>query len=232
MLMPMNVKVSNPKLSQNLLPTFFRNAQVRPLVSVDDAIFSPCAYLLQKFAVLFADMEGFTAWSSVRDPASGMCRDISLRMQSRQSLRQGQTNIVFSDFAVEVFHLLETVYSAFDEIADKRGVFKVETVGDSYVAVCGCPEKRKDHAVVMARFANDCCRRVATVLTRLEVDLGPDTSSLHFRFGLHSGPVTGGVLRGQRARFQLFGDTVNTAARIEGSTFRVALYTFVRLVCP
>lgn len=40
----------------------------------------------------------------------------------------------------------------------------------------------------------------------LEVELGPETSALGFRFGLHSGPVTGGVLRGQRARFQLFGD--------------------------
>ena len=47
--------------------------------------------------------------------------------------------------------------------------------------------------------------------------MGPGTADLGFRFGLHSGPVTGGVLRGDRARFQLFGDTVNTAARIESS---------------
>jgi hypothetical protein len=49
----------------------------------------------------------------------------------------------------------------------------------------------------------------------LEVTLGPDTGDLLLRIGLHSGPVTGGVLRGERARFQLFGDTVNTTARIE-----------------
>jgi class 3 adenylate cyclase len=52
----------------------------------------------------------------------------------------------------QVFTLLETVYHAFDEIA-KRRVFKVETIGDCYVAVCGLPDPRKDHAVVMARFA-------------------------------------------------------------------------------
>jgi class 3 adenylate cyclase len=50
---------------------------------------------------------------------------------------------------------------------------------------------------------------------KLEVSLGPDTADLSFRIGMHSGAVTGGVLRGKNARFQLFGDTINTAARME-----------------
>lgn len=113
--------------------------------------------------------------------------------------------------------MLETIFGAFDEIAAKCGVFKVETVGDCYVAVCGLPEPNKDHALVMAQFARECMDKVNELIRELELTLGPDTAELAMRFGLHSGQVTAGVLRGDRARFQLFGDTVNTAARIEST---------------
>jgi class 3 adenylate cyclase len=153
----------------------------------------PIADLFPETTLLFGDIVGFTAWSSVREPS-------------------------------QVFTLLETVYHAFDEIAKKRRVFKVETVGDCYVAVVGLPEPRKDHAVVMARFARDCMLRMWSLTKKLETTLGPDTGDLTMRMGLHSGPVTAGVLRGERSRFQLFGDTMNTCARMESTGLKSKIH--------
>lgn len=73
----------------------------------------------------------------------------------------------------QVFHLLETLYGAFDEIAKKRGVSKVETIGDSYVTVVGLPTPRKQHAVVMAKFAKDCRDKMIELTLELEKTLGP-----------------------------------------------------------
>lgn len=86
----------------------------------------------------------------------------------------------------------------------------METIGDSYVAVCGLPTPREDHAEVMVLFAKTCLQNLALLTRRLERSLGPSTGDLQARVGLHSGKVTAGVLRGEKSRFQVFGDTVNT----------------------
>ncbi|KAL3937632.1 MAG: hypothetical protein SGBAC_007306, partial [Bacillariaceae sp.] len=145
---------------------------------------APLADLFPNTTVVFADIVGFTAWSSAREPS-------------------------------HVFVLLETIYSAFDKIAYRQGVFKVETVGDCYVAAAGIPEPHEEHAVLACRFARSCLKAMKEITVQLEVALGPDTSELDMRIGIHSGQVTAGVLRGERSRFQLFGDTMNTAARME-----------------
>eukprot|EP00977_Amphora_coffeiformis_P000595 scaffold134_cov94-Amphora_coffeaeformis.AAC.1 len=147
----------------------------------------PIADLFPKTTIFFADLVGFTKWSDKRSPE-------------------------------EVFILLETIYGAFDAIAEKRGVFKVETIGDCYVAATGLPKAQKDHAVIMVKFARDCLYALQQVIANELVDrLGPDTRELKMRVGLHSGPTTAGVLRGIKGRFQLFGDTVNMASRMEST---------------
>ena len=138
------------------------------------------------------------------------------------------TTIMFGDIAgftawsserepTQVFLLLETIYRAFDTVAHRLGVFKVETIGDCYVAVTGLPDPNENHVVAMTWFAYECIRQMKDLVKELEVTLGPGTSDLSLRVGLHSGPVTAGVLRGEKARFQLFGDTMNTAARMEST---------------
>jgi Adenylate and Guanylate cyclase catalytic domain len=107
---------------------------------------APIAELYPDTTVFFADIAGFTLWSSTRSPT-------------------------------DVFHLLETLYGAFDDIARRRGVFKVETIGDSYVAVVGLPTPRKHHAVVMARFAQECIFRINRLTQELTKVLGTVSES-------------------------------------------------------
>jgi class 3 adenylate cyclase len=153
----------------------------------------PIADFFTEVTVIFADLVGFTAWSSARNPT-------------------------------QVFALLEVIYHSFDLIAQKRHVFKLETVGDCYVAACGIPEPRDDHAEVMATFATECLLKLHELISALEISMGPDTADLDIRIGLHSGPVTAGVLRGDKGRFQLFGDTMNTANRIETTGSRSKIH--------
>mmetsp|Transcript_12399 Transcript_12399/g.29515 ORF Transcript_12399/g.29515 Transcript_12399/m.29515 type:complete len:703 (-) Transcript_12399:1995-4103(-) len=139
-----------------------------------------------------------------------------------------ETTIFFADLVgftkwsatrtpVEVFQLLEALYGEFDAIAKKRRVFKVETIGDCYVAVTGLPNPQEKHAEIMVKFSVDCLEKMRNVVVSLVDSLGEDTTNLAMRVGLHSGPVTGGVLRGEKSRYQLFGDTVNTASRMESN---------------
>jgi len=156
-------------------------------MSLDDSGFErsdPIADLFPDASIFFADISGFTAWSSTREP-------------------------------IQVFKLLESIFGCFDRFAYRHGVFKVETVGDCYVAVSGLPEPNENHATAVARFARDCMHAMRKLTRHLEISLGPDTADLAMRMGIHSGQVTAGVLRGDRSRFQLFGDTVNTASRME-----------------
>ena len=76
-------------------------------------------------------------------------------------------------------------------------------MGDCYVAASGIPEPRQDHAVLCARFARDILTMLGRLTKELEVSLAPDTGDLTLRIGLNSGPVTAGVLRGDKVRFQL-----------------------------
>ena len=79
------------------------------------------------------------------------------------------------------------------------------------MAATGLPNAQPRHAVIMAKFAHSCMNKLQDLILYKLVDrFGKETMNLKMRVGLNSGPVTAGVLRGEKSRFQIFGDTVNT----------------------
>jgi class 3 adenylate cyclase len=98
------------------------------------------------------------------------------------------------------------------------------------MAVCGLPESNnKLHASEMVKFALSCCDKMA-IITKIEQSLGSGTADLALRVGLLSGPTVGGVLRGEKARFQVFGVTMSHTVFCFGSAvlrFLIELFSHV-----
>ena len=103
---------------------------------------------------------------------------------------------------------LDRLVSAFDELAVELGVEKIKTVGDAYLAVAGVPETRPDHADAAAELA----LRMTEAAAALAPDLGAD---YQLRVGLHSGPVLAGVIGRRKFSYDVWGDTVNIASRLQ-----------------
>lgn len=109
--------------------------------------------------------------------------------------------------ATELVELLNEVFSYFDLLAEKYGLEKIKTIGDCYMVASGVPQARDDHAQVLATMA---------------LELRDYTSSqtfqgkqLAFRIGINSGPVVAGIIGQKKFSYDLWGDTVNTASRME-----------------
>jgi adenylate cyclase len=146
-------------------------------------------------------------------------------------LRNGESNIadhfeditvIFADIvgfgkmtarmkAFEIVGCLNQLFSEFDRLADDRGVEKIKTIGDNYMAIAGLPMPRSGHARIATKLALDMIAATGRLQSRLPVPLS-------IRVGLHSGSVMAGVIGTHKFAYDVWGDTVNIAARVEAAS--------------
>lgn len=139
----------------------------------------------QDVSVLFADIVGFTQLWSRISPA-------------------------------ELVELLNEIFSAFDRLADLHGLEKIKTIGDAYMVVGGLPIPRQDHAEAMADMALDMQKAIQDFNQGyLQASSDADREPLSIRIGMNTGAVVAGVIGKNKFIYDLWGDTVNIASRME-----------------
>jgi adenylate cyclase len=131
----------------------------------------------------------------------------------------------------ELVELLNDVFSTFDGLVEQFGLEKIKTIGDCYMVAAGLPEPRPDHAEVLVDIA-------LAMLDYMRTHMFADGLQLDVRIGINSGPVVAGVIGRRKFAYDLWGDTVNVASRMESSaeigviqiaepTYRLISDTFV-----
>lgn len=123
---------------------------------------------------------------------------------------KGFTEMVASMPAITLVNELNDIFGRFDEIMEETGVEKIETIGDAYVAAAGIDEGTTEHAL-------KCVTAAQQMLSYLEERNQTHDIQWNMRVGIHSGPIVAGVVGKKKFNYDLFGDTINTASRIESS---------------
>ena len=120
----------------------------------------------------------------------------------------GFTELSAQSTPSEIVGLLNEIFSCFDELAEKHQLEKIKTIGDAYMVVGGLPHHRSDHAEAIVEMALDMLDAIAEIKTL-------NGKPLSIRIGINSGPVVAGVIGIKKFIYDLWGDTVNTASRME-----------------
>jgi adenylate cyclase len=146
----------------------------------------------------------------LKDPARTLIAD-----------KYDEASILFADIAGytkrasdtspgELVRFLDRLYTELDRLVDKHGLEKIKTSGDSYMVVSGVPHPRTDHAEALARFALDMAKAVAGLKD-------PSGRPVPLRIGLGAGPVVAGVVGARKFFYDVWGDAVNVASRMEST---------------
>ncbi|PND55584.1 adenylate/guanylate cyclase domain-containing protein [Mycobacterium sp. ENV421] len=157
---------------------------------------------------LLANILPATIAARLKDPARGTIAD-----------RYDDASILFADIAgfterasqiapAELVRFLDRLYTTFDRLVDKHGLEKIKTTGDSYMVVSGVPEPRDDHADALANLALDMAKAVRDLRD-------PNGQLVPLRMGMAAGPVVAGVVGARRFFYDVWGDAVNVASRME-----------------
>ncbi|MBE9067147.1 adenylate/guanylate cyclase domain-containing protein [Leptolyngbya cf. ectocarpi LEGE 11479] len=118
------------------------------------------------------------------------------------------TQLTETQPAAKIVDLLNQVFSRFDQLAENHGLEKIKTIGDAYMVAAGLPQPQANHAVAVAAMAVE--------MQETLVDFNTQTNqTIALRIGIHTGPVVAGVIGLKKFAYDLWGDTVNTASRME-----------------
>ncbi|MFB2837138.1 adenylate/guanylate cyclase domain-containing protein [Floridanema evergladense] len=146
---------------------------------------------------------------------------IASRLQMQETIADSfsEATVMFADLVnftelcttippTELVKLLNEIFSVFDELAEKYGLEKIKTIGDAYMVAGGIPLYQKDHAEAIAQMALDMLEKIKIFHTK-------DGQPFSLRIGINSGPVVAGVIGIKKIIYDLWGDTVNIASRME-----------------
>jgi adenylate cyclase len=179
------------------------------------------AYLLLQYAVRARDAALASSERLLLNILPGSIAERLKRGAGIIAESHGDVTVVFADVVdftpftertapERVVGVLDEIFSAFDGVAERLGLEKIKTVGDAYMVVAGLPDPRPDHAAAAAEMALAMQEELGRLCTALDLDLA-------IRIGMDSGPVIAGVIGRHKFTYDLWGDTVNTASRMESS---------------
>ncbi len=120
----------------------------------------------------------------------------------------GSTPLFAELEATEVVEILNEVFTVFDQLTEKYGLEKIQTIGDNYMVASGVPTAIEEHAKILALFALEMNEKIASMPERIG-------EKMKFRIGINSGPLVAGVIGTSKFHYDVWGDTVNVASRME-----------------